>query len=292
MRLEGGDRALVATVDFITPICDDPEEFGAIAAANSVSDVHAMGAKPLFALSITCFPANSRPLDELAGILKGGVEALGAEGVPVIGGHSVEDDELKFGYAVVGLAPAEGLWRNSTARPGDRLLLTKALGTGILAAAARAQKELGAPWRAAVEQMKRTNGAAAAALDPASVHAATDITGFGLAGHACEMARGSDVTLRMRADALPLLEGAREWALRGYLTRSRGTNREYAGADFSAPGVPEDLLEIVLDAQTSGGLLLAVDPDSDACARLEAAGCPVAEIGRVEERGPHAVVLE
>ena len=252
-----------------------------------------MGARPVLALAITCFPSQDRPLEELAEILRGGAETFGAVGVPVVGGHSVEDDELKFGYAVIGLAPADGLWRNSTARPGDRLLLTKALGTGILAAAARSRKEEGAPWRAAIDQMKTTNAAAAAALDPASVHAATDITGFGLAGHAAEMARGSCVSLRLRADALPILEGALHWAARGCLTRSRDTNREYAGEDFlAADSLDPALLEVVLDAQTSGGLLLAVDPDSDARARLEAAGCLAAEIGTVEERGPHAVSLE
>jgi selenide,water dikinase len=283
----------VATVDFITPICDDPAEFGAIAAANSVSDVHAMGARPVLALAITCFPSQDRPLEELGEILRGGAETFGAVGVPVVGGHSVEDQEMKFGYAVIGLAPADGLWRNSTARPGDRLLLTKALGTGILAAAARSRKEEGAPWRAAVEQMKRTNASAAQALDPSSVHAATDVTGFGLAGHAAEMARGSCVTLRMRATALPVLDGALHWAARGCLTRSRETNREYAGEQFhAAASLDPALLEIVFDAQTSGGLLLSVDPDSDARARLEAAGCLAAEIGVVEEHGEHAVILE
>jgi selenide,water dikinase len=293
VRLPGGDEALVATVDFITPICDDPGEFGAIAAANSLSDVHAMGARPLLALSITCFPAARRPLVELAAILQGGAETLGEAGVPVVGGHSVEDDEMKFGYAVVGLAHAERLWRNSTARPGDQLLLTKALGTGLLAAAARARKADEAHWRAAVEQMKATNAAAAQALASGPVHAATDVTGFGLAGHAAEMARGSGVTLRLAASELPVLEGALDAARRGLLTRARDTNLEYVGGDLHlTPGVDPLLLEIVLDAQTSGGLLLAVPDAGQAAKRLTAAGCAAVHVGRVEERGAHAVVIE
>ena len=202
----GDGSALVATVDFITPLVDDPRDFGAIAAANSVSDVHAMGARPILALSIACYPSKSWPLETLADILSGGAIKLGEAGVPVIGGHSVEDAEMKIGYAVIGIVPEAGLWRNSTARVGDVLFLSKRLGTGILAAAARARRKgTEDAWAAAVESMKALHLPVLAAIDAADVHAATDVSGFGLAGHAAEMARGSDVTLRLQASSLPLL---------------------------------------------------------------------------------------
>lgn len=293
VRLPETRDALVATVDFITPLVDDAGTFGAIAAANSVSDVYAMGARPILALSIACFPAARRPVDELGDILSGGHELLAGLSVPVVGGHTVEDDEMKFGYAVVGLARADRLWRNSTARPGDRLILTKPLGTGLLAAAARARDADGADWSAAVDCMRTPNAAAARALEEQVIHAATDVTGFGLAGHAAEMARASDVTLRLAAADLPVLAGAREAAVRRHLTRARKTNREYVAAELhAAPGLPADLLEVFFDPQTSGGLLLSVPDPASVQTALGDAGVAAPVIGRVEERGPHPLILE
>jgi selenide,water dikinase len=286
-------HALIATVDFITPLVDDPAVYGAIAAANALSDIHAMGSRPVAALSIACFPSKRRPLSELAEILRGGLLKLAEAGTPVIGGHTVEDAEVKFGYAVMGLVQPDLMWRNSTARPGDLLVLTKRLGTGILAAAARARRPVGAAWDGAVAQMQALNRTAAECLDPRSVHAATDISGFGLAGHAAEVARGSRVTLRLRARDLPVLDGALEWARRGYLTQARTANREYvAGALRQSAGIDPALVEVFFDAQTSGGLLLCLDPASDALARLATAGCDAFVVGAVEAPGDAALVLE
>lgn len=291
MRLPDGS-ALVATLDFITPLTDDPVAFGAIAAANSVSDVYAMGATPILALSIACFPVKKWPTETLGEILRGGALKLGEASCPIVGGHTVEDPEMKFGYAVVGLAATESLWRNSTARPGDELILTKRLGTGILAAAARQGDGLGAHWEAAVAQMCRLNRDAAAAVDPTAIHAATDVSGFGLAGHAAEMARGSGVTVRLVADRLPILDGALPAARAGHLTAARATNREYVAGDVTiASAVEPALVEVIYDPQTSGGLLLAADPRSGTIGRLHAAGCDAYLVGHVEPLGGTHLVI-
>ncbi len=291
MRLPDGN-ALLATVDFITPLCDDAASFGRIAAANAVSDIFAMGGRPTAALSIACYPLKSWSLDTLGEMLRGGVETLASVGVPVIGGHSVEDAEMKLGYAVMGLAEPGSLWRNAGARPGDELWLTKRLGTGVLAAAARDGKS-GSWWDAAIAQMCETNERAASAgrAAGAAVHAATDITGFGLAGHAAEMARASGVTLRLLARELPLLDEARALVGRGYVTRGRDPNRAYAEPLVVEAGVPADLVDLALDPQTSGGLLLAVAPGGDFAARLRDAGCLVARIGVAEAASGPAVVI-
>ena len=292
VRLADGS-ALVATIDFITPLVDDPAAFGAIAAANSVSDVYAMGARPLAALSMACFPSKDWPLEVLGEILRGGAAKLGEAGCPVIGGHTIEDAEMKIGYAVVGTVPVDGLWRNSTARPGDELVLTKRLGTGVLAAAARKGVALGDAWPAAVAQMARLNDVPTKVLDAAVVHAATDVSGFGLAGHAAEMARGSGVTIRLDAARIPVLDGALHAARSGYLTAARRQNREYVARDLiAAPSVDPALAEIIHDPQTSGGLLLAVAPGSDAVTRLRAAGCEAHAVGIVESLSRAAIVVE
>lgn len=288
----GSGLLLAATVDFITPLVDDAATFGAIAAANAVSDVYAMGGAPLFALSVACFPSKTRPVEELGAMLRGGVEKLGEAGTPVVGGHTVEDVELKLGYAVVGRCEEGRLWRNNTAQPGDELLLTKRLGTGILSTAARARRPVGRAWDDAVAQMATLNRAAAEALQAEAVHAATDITGFGLAGHAMEMAAGSGATLRIRMKDVPVLDGAREWARAGFRTRARDTNLDYVRTRVSlAPELSDVDLEILLDAQTSGGLLLAVAPGGSAAERLRAAGVPCERIGSVDERAETSVTF-
>lgn len=292
MRVADG-RALVGTVDFIMPLVDEPRLFGAIAAANAVSDIHAMGARPLFALSIVCFPEKAWPLEVLAEILAGGAEKLGEASCPVIGGHSVADEEMKFGYSITGTVAEDALWRNAGARPGDELVLTKRLGTGILATAARARRELGEAWTAAVEQMTTLNALPVEALPAGVVHAATDITGFGLAGHACELARASDVTLRLRPERLPLLDGALHWAAAGQLTRARQANRDYVEREVRlGSSVDAALREVFYDPQTSGGLLLAVDPEAGAVQRLRDAGGSGWSIGTVEPPGDARIILE
>jgi len=288
VRLADG-QALLATVDFITPLVDDPIAFGRIAAANSISDIYAMGGRPILALSIACYPADTWPLEALRDMLQGGIETLGADGVPVIGGHSVSDPEMKLGYAVVGLARADALWRNVGARPGDRLLLTKPIGTGILSSAARAG-EMGPGWDAAVAQMSRTQRDAARSLEGCEVHAVTDVTGFGLAGHAAEMARGSAVTIEIQSKAVPLLEGVQDALARGRRTRGEAPNERYASPWRVAPEVPRDLVASILDPQTSGGLLIAA-PDDAAERALQRAGVFVQAIGRVLEREDVPLVI-
>lgn len=289
VRLPDGS-ALLATVDFITPICDDGATFGRIAAANAASDVFAMGGRGLVALSIACFPSEGWPMSLLGDILRGGAEKLAEAGIPVVGGHTVDDPEMKIGYAVMGLVRPESIWRNSTARPGDVLILTKPLGTGILAAAARSGRH-GAWWDAALESMSRLNAPASSALQDGGVHAATDVTGFGLAGHAAEMARGSGVTLRIDTRAVPLLEGALDMQKQGFTTRGRATNRAYAQPWQVQPGVSDALVDVIVDPQTSGGLLVAADPASNALGRLREASVFAAEIGVVEPRGSADLVL-
>jgi selenide,water dikinase len=288
VRMADG-QALLATVDIITPLVDDPVAFGRIAAANSVSDIYAMGGRPILALSIACFPVDAWPLETLRAMLQGGIETLGADGVPVVGGHSISDPEMKLGYAVVGVARADRLWRNSGARPGDRLLLTKRIGTGILSAAARAG-ETGPWWDAAVAQMARTQRDVARVLEGCEVSAVTDVTGFGLAGHAAEMARGSAVTIELDAHAVPLLDGVRDALARGHRTRGEAPNERYASPWRVAPAIPRDLVAIFLDPQTSGGLLVAA-PGDDAEQSLRRAGAYVQPIGRVLEREDVPLVI-
>lgn len=289
MRLPDGS-ALLATVDFITPLCDDAATFGRIAAANAASDVFAMGGRGLVALSIACFPSEGWPMTVLGDILRGGAEKLSEAGIPVVGGHTVDDPEMKIGYAVMGLVHPDAIWRNSTARAGDVLILTKPIGTGILAAAARSGRR-GSWWDAALESMAQLNSVAAQALQGAGVHAATDVTGFGLAGHAAEMARGAGLTLRIDTRAVPVLDAALDMQKAGFTTRGRSTNRAYAQPWQVQPGVADALLDVLVDPQTSGGLLVAADPASGCARRLRDAGVLAAEIGVVEPRGATDLVL-
>jgi selenide,water dikinase len=289
IRLDAG-LALVQTVDFITPIVDDPYAFGGIAAANALSDIYAMGGIPLSALNIVCFPEDKLALEVLSEVLRGGQDKCREAACLVVGGHTVVDPELKYGLSVTGtIHPAEVV-RNSTARPGDRLVLTKRLGTGILATALKRRKLADAEREEMTASMLELNSRAAAAMCRRGVHAATDVTGFGLVGHAGEMALGSGARLVFSAAHLPILPGARELARRGFLTGADRANRAYAGDRFRVVGrVDPDLVAIAFDAQTSGGLLVAL-PDAGAaalCAELPGA----VAIGRVES-GPPEVVLE
>jgi selenide,water dikinase len=279
-----GEHALVATADFITPTCDDPRRFGRIAATNSLSDVWAMGGRPLFALNLCCFPRLAAPPELLSEILLGAAEVVGEAGAVVLGGHSVTDAELKFGLAVVGLADPARLLVNSAARPGDRLLLTKPLGTGVLINAYKAGRAGEAELEPALVEMERSNEAASRLALEHGVLAATDVTGFGLAGHALAIARASGVGLRVRWANLPLHPRFLELAAAGVSTGCTGPNRSAAAEHLDdRAGLDETQATALWDPQTSGGLLLAAPPEraADLLAALLAGGHGAAEIGEV-----------
>ena len=292
-RWEGGP-ALVQTVDFFTPIVDDPYIYGQIAAANSVSDVYAMGGRPVTALAIAAFPEDTLDTEEIAAIFRGGFDKLREAGVALLGGHTVRDREIKFGYSVTGAVDPDRILTNTGARAGDRLVLTKPLGTGVIGTAIKFGRVPPRVVEAAVQSMCTLNRAAAEALAAfTGVHACTDITGFGLAGHGSEMAQGSGVTLIIESTSLPLLPGVVELAL---ANKSGGmaTNRDHFGpaVEFAA-GVSNELQSLVFDPQTSGGLLVAVDPaQADDClAALEAAGVPAVVIGETTAEGPNRLIV-
>jgi len=282
------DLALVQTTDFFTPVVDDPYQYGQIAAANSLSDVYAMGGRPLTALSIVCYP-ESGDLDVLERILVGGMDKMIEAGCTVVGGHMVRDAEIKFGYAVTGTVDPKHIWTNAGARPGDVLILTKLLGTGVIATALRAGKSDPAWTDAAVSVMARLNKDAAESLEPVinAVHSVTDVTGFGLLGHALEMAIASRVALRIDSSKIGLIQGAFECARDGYIAGGLEKNREFVGscARF-ADGVPMEMRHLLFDPQTSGGLLIALQPEFAGQARslLEKANCPAMQIGEVMEK--------
>jgi selenide,water dikinase len=254
--------ALVQTVDFFTPIVDDPYLYGQIAAANSVSDVYAMGGRPLTALAIAAFPQDGLHTDDIAQIFRGGFDKLREAGVALLGGHTVQDREIKFGYAVTGAIDPKRILTNAGARPGDRLILTKPLGTGIVGTAIKFGR---APQRVidiAVDQMKMLNKNAAEAISSHDgVHACTDITGFGLAGHASEMAAASHVTIQIDSRVLPVIDGVLELVEQN---KSGGlnTNRDHFGPGLEfGPSVRAEFRDLVFDPQTSGGLLISVSAE-------------------------------
>jgi len=258
------DLAVVNTVDFFTPIVDDPYVFGQIAAANALSDVYAMGADPVTALNIVAFPKATLDIDILAEILKGGAERARAAGVVVVGGHSIIDQELKYGMAITGTIHPDRVIRNVGVRDGDALVLTKPLGTGIITTALKQRKASKASVSAAVSSMVSLNKEASAIMRRFPVHACSDITGYGLLGHAHEMASGSGVTIVLDSASLPLLPGAARLAAGGYLTGGCKRNRSYlTGKITVGRSVSKALEEIAFDPQTSGGLFIAV-PKRDA----------------------------
>ncbi len=246
-------RALVQTVDFFTPIVDDPYTFGAIAAANSLSDVYAMGGTPLTALSVLCWPASGDNAD-LEAILRGGGDKMIEAGCVVLGGHSVKDDEIKFGYAVTGLVDPGQVWANRGAQPGDLLSLTKPLGTGVISTALKREIARDIHVEGAIVSMLRLNRPPEGAI----VHGCTDVTGFGLLGHAREMALASNVTLEIDAEALPLLGGALDYARQGAIPGGAKNNREFVESCVEYAAALDPALDALLyDPQTSGGLLIA-----------------------------------
>ena len=290
------DRALVATVDFFTPIVDDAYDFGRIAAANALSDIYAMGARPLFALNLVSFPRDRLGEGLLSEIVRGGGEMARRAGVAVVGGHSIDDPEPKYGLCVIGEVAPDALIRNSTARHGDRLVLTKPLGTGVIATAIKRGEADPDVVARAVESMTTLNRDAAEAMRQVRANAATDVTGYGLLGHLREMARGSRLEARIKASAVPLLPGAKELAARGFVPG--GTRRNLADLGDAVrwdATLPEPLRILLADAQTSGGLLIAVPAErvGDLVAALEAAGPPAAAvIGELVEGEPGRIIVE
>jgi len=309
--------ALVQTVDFFTPIVDDPYTFGQIAATNSLSDVYAMGGRPITALALVCFPANGE-LEILEQILAGGLSKMMEASCTVVGGHSIRDEETKFGYSVTGLIDPSRIFTNGGAQPGDRLLFTKSLGTGVISTAIKNGTAKQSWIDAAVRSMTTLNKAAAEvitvfcatatdhvaagsepALSPAKgpaqtehssaaldlpIHSLTDVTGFGLIGHAREMALASKVSLRFRINQIPLLEGALDCVRAGNLPGGLKNNREFAECVVGyEEGIPEEFRTILFDPQTAGGLLIAVAPESllHLIRALNVAGVPAVEIGEV-----------
>lgn len=276
--------ALVQTVDFFTPIVDDPYLYGQIAAANALSDVYAMGGRPLTALAIAAFPQEGLDTESIAAIFLGGFDKLREAGVALLGGHTVQDREIKFGYAVTGSVDPKRILTNAGAKVGDRLLLTKALGTGVIGTAIKFGRARQNMIDRAVEQMRTLNKTAAEVLAKSDgVHACTDVTGFALAGHGSEMAAASGVTLAIDAAAIPVIPGALQMAGENK-SGGMSTNREHFGPDIEfGSDVSPDLQLMVFDPQTSGGLLVAVDPvHAPAAVRaLQNASVFVAELGEV-----------
>jgi len=286
-------KAVIQTVDFITPIVDDPYDYGQIAAANSISDVYAMGGRPLFALNVVCFPSRKVPLEVLQRIMQGGCAKAREAGISIIGGHSVDDQEPKYGLVVTGLVHPDRVLANAGARPGDFLVLTKPLGSGILTTALKKKRLPQSATRKVVELMTTLNRAAAEALEGLEVHAVTDITGFGLLGHLIEMLTGSQVGARLRGADVPVLEEVWPLARRGIYPGGATRNLERFGPSVQWAGDMSKETRIVLaDPQTSGGLLIAVAPhDLDRLRdRLASAVAPArAVIGEITA-GPPGVV--
>jgi len=264
------DVAVVQTVDVFTPCVDDAYTFGQIAACNSVSDVYAMGGKPVTALSVVGFPIQTLPHQVMQDLLRGGMDKLAEADVTIVGGHSINDEEVKFGFAVTGVVDPEHMVTNAGAQPGDWLVLTKPLGTGIVALASQIGRASPPAVDAAHRSMAALNRAAAELMVELSAHACTDVTGFGLVGHLYQLARESGVTASVWWDALPTFPEVWDYARAGILSGAAERNLAYAGDALDADGVPEEALAVICDAQTSGGLLIALPADSaqELCARL------------------------
>ena len=288
-------EALVQTVDFFTPIIDDPYTFGAIAAANALSDAYAMGGKPLTALNIACFPANELAPEVLNQILRGGQSKVAEAGCILVGGHTVQDPELKYGLAVTGLVHPDRIYTNAGAQPGDHLILSKKLGTGLLANAFKAGRLAEADLAEAVASMLALNKAAAEILPDFAVHACTDVTGFGLLGHAAEMAEGSQVGMTFYAARVPALAHSLALAAEGLQGGSLDNQRFLQSKVTVAAGVDPARANLLFDAQTSGGLLIAV-AEAEAEALLNALGQNGVEaaalVGEVARENPGRILVE
>jgi len=288
------DLALVQTLDFFTPIVDDPFDFGRIAALNSVNDVWAMAGTPITALAITCFPKKGVDPAILGEIMRGGLETLNQYGVTLIGGHSVDNEQIMFGYSVTGVIDPNKIARNAGAEVGDAIILTKPIGTGVISTGIKRGSASEVVVNGSVATMLTPGKFAAEAMREFGVKGATDVTGFSLIGHAWEMACASKVTIEIEADSVPLLEGALELAGQGFLTSADKTNREYVGADVAInDSVNVDLVKLLFDPQTAGGMLISVSQNDfePLLARLKEPYPFARVIGQVVEPGPHSISI-
>jgi len=288
------DLAIVQTTDFFPPLVDDPFTFGQIAAANSLSDCYAAGATPITCLNIVGFPDKDLPIEILSEILAGGANKVVEAGAVILGGHSVRDAEIKYGLAVTGTVHPDKFLSNTGAKPGDRLILTKPIGSGVMTSACKSGKISESDLAETIEIMIALNAAASRVAIESGAHAVTDVTGFGLVGHAWEMASASGVTIELNAASVPLIGPTLDLARGGVLTRAWKSTLASIGDRFSTASVEEALVGVLADAQTSGGLLIAVaEADADKVVRrLRESGVPhAAVVGRVTARGDFDLIL-
>ena len=288
------DLAIVQTLDFFTPIVDDPYDFGRIAALNSINDVWAMAGVPLTALAITCFPKKGVEPEILTAIMRGGLETLNAYGVTLIGGHSVDSQQIMFGYSVTGVANPKEIARNAGAEVGDVLILTKPIGTGVISTGIKFERTDPKVAAGSVHTMLTPGKFAAEAMREFHVKGATDVTGFALIGHAWEMACASNVTIQIESAEIPILEGAVELVHAGMLTSGDKSNREYVGADVEiGEAVSKELGHLLFDPQTAGGMLIAINKDSadGLLARLRESYPKATVIGQVKQPGTKRIVV-
>jgi selenide,water dikinase len=285
----------VQTVDFFTPIVDDPYLYGRISALNSINDVWAMGGTPITALAITCFPKKGLDFSILTDIMRGGLDTLTEHGVALLGGHSVDDPQIMFGYAVTGTIHPQRIITNRGARIGDAIILTKPVGTGVVSTGIKFGKADGETVKASLDTMLLAGREAAELMQEFGAHAATDVTGFSLLGHAWEVARASGVTIEMDSQSIPTIPGALELAAAGLVTSGDKTNRAYVGAHARlSDAVSLELSRLLFDPQTAGGLLISIDQARAdlLLARLQKTYTRAARVGRVTERGAHAIVVK
>ena len=286
------DLALVQTVDFFTPIVDDPFDYGRISALNSINDVWAMAGTPITAMAITCFPKKDVDYAILGEIMRGGLRVLNENGVTLVGGHSVDNDQIMFGYAVTGLIHPDQVAANAGARPGDALILTKPIGTGVISTGIKFEKASAEVAAIATETMLTPGRNAAEAMREFGVRGATDVTGFGLLGHSWELAKASKVTLEIIAERAPLLPGALDLARRKMLTKGDKVNREYVGGDLTIDaGITKEVISLLYDPQTAGGMLISIAGDraEEMLAKLRETYSQAAIIGRVIEYEGHSL---
>jgi selenide, water dikinase len=289
------DLALVQTLDFFTPIVDDPFDYGRIAALNSINDVWAMGGTPVTALAITCFPKKGVDFSILQEIMRGGLSVLTENKVALVGGHSVDNEQIMFGYSVTGVIDPNHIATNAGARPGDVIVLTKPIGTGVISTGIKRARASSDVVAESIATMMTPGKFAAEAISKFEIKGATDVTGFSLLGHAWEMACASNVTIEIDSTRVPLIKGALELATSGVLTGADKTNREYVGEDISiANDLDANLLKLFYDPQTAGGLLLAIaEEKAEELLRELRANYRQAEfIGRIVERGPKAILVK
>ena len=288
------DLAIVQTLDFFTPIVDDPYDYGRIAALNSINDVWAMAGTPITAMAITCFPKKGVDPAILGEIMRGGLETINKYGVTLIGGHSVDNEQIMFGYSVTGVIDPNKVATNSGARVGNVIILTKPIGTGVISTGIKKGRASDSVVAGSVEAMLTPGKYAADAMRDFGVKGATDVTGFALLGHAWEMACASKVTIEIDASAVPLLDGALEMASQGMLTSGDKTNREYVGADVEiVEGVDQNMIKLLFDPQTAGGMLIAIAEDK-AEALLSALSKHYQHahmIGRVLPESPRKIIV-